>query len=176
MNFSSGPYSLTNYPWGTAQRLTLRQTVPALLRYGLWGIWSTIAAWLTLCLVAPAWGMVFGKTTPLVVAGVGLIAAFVLIRARNAKVIKALNTSPFRAGAWRAAITDEGFLITGDGVRQLVFWDHLTGVQDGPDGLLVMLGTVVFVPIPAVAFADFAAMQAFRAALGAKISGAKGAI
>jgi hypothetical protein len=170
---SSGSYSLANYPWSKAQLLIARRAAPAWVRYSLWAVGIGGISWLSLCLIVPQVGMVFGRKTPLVIIGVGIPTFLLLCRVWNANVLRGLNASVFRAGSWQAKIRDDGLDISSDGLHQVLMWSHLDAVIAGPDGLLVMSGTACGLPIPTTAFSSNAGYLAFRAELEARIRAAK---
>jgi hypothetical protein len=174
MNLSSGPYQITTYPWGKAQRLMVNRAISPVIRYAIWGVFCVVIIWVWLSIVAPRTFAVFGDTTIPIVVGVGLIVLFGLFRARNKTLQGAYDASVFRAGPWQATITDDGLGMASAGVRQIFSWAALTDVCDGPDGMLIMSGPAVYLPIPRGAFADIPAFDAFRAAAAARIIAARG--
>jgi hypothetical protein len=176
MTQSSGTYTLTTYPWGRAQRQVLKQAISPAMWYGMWLVPIVSGVWIAMCIVAPRFALIFGDPTPAIVGGFGAIAFLLMARKRNAGLRVAFNASAFRAGNWRAATADDGLHITSENVRQVFGWHAITEVRDGPDGMLVMLGPTVFLPVPASAFGDRAEYVPFRAEVDARIAAAKGAL
>ncbi len=170
----AGPYALTTYPWGKAQRQMLKRAMSPRLWYGMWAVSVIFGGWIVLCFVVPGFANVFGKSTPAIAGAIGAVAFLMMARVRNKALMQAFNASVLRAGGWNVAILDDGLQMQGDLVRQVFDWAAFSDVREGPDGLLVMMGVAAYLPIPAAAFADQAAMEVFRAALSAHISAAKG--
>ena len=175
MSASSGTYALTTYPWARAQRQVLKQAMSPAAWYGMWMAPILGVAWIVLCLVTPRQARVFGDPTPAIVGFLCAVVFLMLLRSRNMGLQAAINASAFRAGGWQVTLADDGLHLVSENVRQVFAWHAVSEVRDGPDGILIMLGPAVFLPVPATAFADGASLQAFQAELAARISATRGA-
>lgn len=176
MSLSSGPYPLTTYPWAKTQRQIGRKAISPLLRYGQSATLMLTSVWLGLSLSGLETVMIFGRGTPLLVGVGGLLTLLMISRVWNAEYHRLINASAFRAGSWHAEVTDEGLCLESANVRQVFAWHVITEVRDGPDSVLVMLGPVFFLPVPTAAFSNDADATAFRRAIEARISAARGSV
>ena len=54
-----------------------------------------------------------------------------------------------RRGETTITLDDEGMHVVTSGTRFVCFWSHIEDVIDGPDGLLVLINSLQYQPIPA---------------------------
>jgi YcxB-like protein len=170
---ASRPYELTAYPWEKAQGQIGRQAFSPIYRYGQWSAIVVTSLWLGLSIAQVNEVMIFGRATPLIVGVVGFSILIIISRIWKTAYANVVNASAFRAGKWRMAVADDGLHLDSELVHQVFGWQTMTDVRDGPNGFLIMVGPVFFLPVPKEAFANDGDMAAFRQAVAAQI--AKGA-
>jgi hypothetical protein len=170
MSLTSGTYDLTTYPWAKAQGQLGRQAFSPLFRYGQWAALIVTSAWLGFSVAEVEPVMLFGRPTPLIVGVVGFSILFFISRMWRSAYDRMINASAFRAGTWRMEIAEDGLHLNSETVRQVFAWRTISEVRDGPNGMLVMMGPVLFLPVPRYAFPDDRDAAAFRQALEARIA------
>lgn len=74
-----------------------------------------------------------------------LILIPVVLRTR---IYQAKRAAAIRNGETTITLDDEGMHVEHSGVRQVHFWTHVMDVIDGPDGLLVLMHSMEYQPIP----------------------------
>jgi hypothetical protein len=173
MSLTSGSYHLTTYPWAKAQGQIGRQAFSPLFRYGQWVALIVTSVWLGLGIAEVKPVLLFGGPTPFIVGVVGFSVLFLISRMWKSTYDRMINASAFRAGTWRMNITEGGLHLNSETVKQVFAWRTISEVRDGPNGMLVMMGPVLFLPVPRDAFPDERDAAAFRQELEARI--AKGA-
>ena len=146
-----------------------RRATPRALHLAIVTVVAVAALALLGCAVAPDQMMVLGPPTPAFIAGFGVGVTMILIGIRQRRLAAAYNKSAFRAGLWQASISDAGLVMQGAHVETLFHWGAVTAVHQIREGLQIMMGEVGHVPIPAAAFADTAAQEAFQQAVKARL-------
>jgi len=80
----------------------------------------------------------------LIGAGMLILIPFVM----RARIYQAKRNAAIRNGGTTITLDEEGMHVEHTGARQVYSWTHAKDVIDGPDGLLVLLHSMQYEPIP----------------------------
>lgn len=174
------PFTLTfdlgNYNHRAACRIMTASVLPASLRYAGIGFiafcmllpfltWAAAKAGFPL---GPIW--VFG---PLLLAWLALMFA---LRKKQMALWTAVQKSPIRAGQSEMKVDESGITLSNLAGSTRVNWPYIAGAVEAPDGILILLGGMDYLPVPASAFPDKAALDACLTVIRTQVTASQGAI
>jgi len=94
--------------------------------------------------------------------------------ATRRRIWRTVSDSPLRQGPIRMTADDEGVTVETPFSRQTVLWPAILDVIPGPDGLLLLIGGMECLSVPARAFADKTAKAEALAFLKSRAAAARG--
>lgn len=166
-------FSLAGYDHRTACGLLTRRLLPAYLRHLCWVLLAVVAALLLAVLVAVNHGYRFSGYQAYLVAA-AIIAILILGQRKQRSLLwRAVEQSPLRVGPMRVDLGVEGLTLSWTTGHSTYFWNALVDAVPSKDGLLILLGDMDYIPIPASAFADGADQAATLEQLQTRIRAAR---
>ncbi|NBZ87067.1 YcxB family protein [Stagnihabitans tardus] len=162
-------FTLEGYPLAKAMKLARRRGMPRGVRWA--PLFLVLGALLLLTL--PTLLHKFGLIDPRMAAWLPLVALALLwvgvLRFRSRSVTGVVAQAPILTGRLQVRLSDGGVILQSDLARHELTWAAISDIVPGPDGLLLITPGVSFFPIPSSAFASPAEMEAFTAAIRARI-------
>lgn len=163
-------FNLRDYNHQQACRVLTRRLIPAAYRYALLGyLIFLIAAIVAITLLNKA-GVRISVAAIYALFGASWLLIIFVLRQRRRILWNAVQSAPARLEIMDLVVTDTCLTLVSAGGTYSVNWPYVVDAVPAPDGILVLLGGMDYLPVPAAAFADKAAEAAFLALIKERIA------